>query len=44
MEWDMKFTKATLKVKVALDIIPLEEVEKTIEIRRLKNVRYKIKA
>lgn len=28
MEWDMKFSKATLKVKVALDIIPLEEVGK----------------
>lgn len=28
MEWDVKFTKASLKVKVALDIIPLEEVEK----------------
>lgn len=28
MEWDMKFTKATVKVKVALDIIPLEDVEK----------------
>ena len=27
-EWDMKFSKATLKVKVALDIIPLEDVEK----------------
>ena len=28
MEWDMKFTKVTVKVKVALDIIPLEDVEK----------------
>lgn len=28
MEWDVKFTKATLKVKDALDIIPLEDVEK----------------
>lgn len=28
MEWDMKFSKATLKVKVALDIIPLEGVGK----------------
>ena len=28
MEWDMKFTKATVKVKVALVIIPLEDVEK----------------